>query len=101
MEHEYLRLRRDKHYSPVSVDINGRVVTELDVSILSYPLIICINYHFTFVTYTNLQQFSGSTHATKPSDDPKSKVPTPDEFAAGFKTFVEASFCVADQLAMH
>ena len=97
MEHEYLRLRRDKHYSPVSVDINGRVVTQLDVSILLYPLIICINYHFTFM-YTNLQQFSGSTHATKPSDDPSIRVPTPDEFVADFKMFVEASFCVADQL---
>ena len=33
MEYEYLRLRREKHYSPVPVDIDGRIVTELDVSI--------------------------------------------------------------------
>ena len=48
--------------------------------------------------YTNLQQFSGNTHATKPSDDIERKMPTPDEVVADFKTFIEASFCVADQL---
>ena len=34
MEYEYLRLRREKHYTPVPVDIDGRVATELDVSII-------------------------------------------------------------------
>ena len=49
---------------------------------------------------TVMIQFSGSTHATKPSDDPNIQVPTPDEFIADFKMFVEASFCVADQLQL-
>ena len=43
-------------------------------------------------------QFSGTTHATKPSDDPNIVVPTPEEFIADFKVFVEASFYVADML---
>ena len=75
---------------------------------LNYVLIIIIiiNYHFTFIiiihqSATVTIQFSGSTHATKPSDDPNSRVPTPDEFVADFKMFVEASFCVADQLSMN
>ena len=46
-----------------------------------------------------MHQFSGTTHATKPSDDPNIKGPTPDEFVANFKTFVEASYGVADLLA--
>ena len=42
MEHEYLRLRREKQYSPVPVDIDGRVVTELDVS--TKGLLLPLNY---------------------------------------------------------
>ena len=50
-----------------------------------------------YIVYT--KQFSGNTQATKPSDDPNIEVPTPDEFVARFKVFVDASFCVADLLA--
>jgi hypothetical protein len=33
MEYEYLRMRRNKEYNPVPVNFDGRVATELDVSI--------------------------------------------------------------------
>ena len=59
-----------------------------------------VGNHFLFSTmhiYTGLNQFNGSSHTTKPSDDPKiqSKMSTPDEFVADFKMFVEASFGIA------
>ena len=42
MEYEYLRLRREKHYTPVPVDIDCRVVTELEVS--TKGLLLPLNY---------------------------------------------------------
>ena len=53
---------------------------------------------YTMHVPIDLQQFNGNTHATKPSDDPERKMPTPDEFVADFKALIEASFCVADQM---
>ena len=47
-----------------------------------------------YVTHTG--QFNGTTHATKPCEDPAIKVSTPELLISDFEEFVGASFHIAE-----
>ena len=93
MKLEYLRLRRCKKYDPIIVKFCDQI-NEIYVSYNSGILYTM----FYACTACHTEQFKGSTHVTRPKDNPEIKVSTPDQFVSDFHGFVGASFKIADLL---